>query len=73
MPPNCPWGDNDVDSTDFETCFQLALAKAFHANDNRVRIAYFDLAQFYYQRVRHLRPMFPPSGVMSEVLAKVAA
>lgn len=62
-----------MDSKDFETSFQLALAKAFHANDNRVRIAYFDLAQFYYQRIRHSKPMYPSAELLRAIAGAVAA
>lgn len=44
--------------------FQEALCKAFAARDQRIRIAYFDLAAFYHHRLGAEAQFHPPAEML---------
>jgi hypothetical protein len=56
----------------YHECLHEALSKAFASRAVSVRLAYFDLASFYYEKIGAPQ-MYPNGDVLKSILAKRAA
>jgi hypothetical protein len=59
-----------TESPDYNLRFHAAVAQAFASSDAAVRRAYFDLADFYRQKLGDGVNMFPSAEVLKATLAE---
>jgi hypothetical protein len=66
-------GKPKLQNIEYARRFQAAMAKAFAATDGNVRVAYFDLASFYHDKLRHPGVMYPPADELRRIVGNRAA
>jgi hypothetical protein len=53
-----------VEDSNYDRRFNAALGKAFSSTDSAVRIAYFDLAEFYHRKLGGAASVYPSAELL---------